>query len=55
MFVSLFSTSDFCQSDPVVELFLKGDRYHPNPKGYRIVAEGVVRLVLERNWALEGR
>ncbi len=43
------------QSDPVVELFLKGDRYHPNPKGYRIVAEGVVRLVLERNWALEGR
>ncbi len=43
------------QSDPAVELFLKGDRYHPNPTGYRIVAEGIVRLVLERNWALEGR
>ncbi len=43
------------QSDPTAELFLKGDRYHPNPTGYRIVAEGIVRLVLERNWALEGR
>lgn len=42
------------QADPAVELFLKGDRYHPNPTGYRIVAEGIVRLILGRNWAVEG-
>ncbi len=39
------------QSDPPRELFLKGDRYHPNREGYRIVAEGVVDLIVERQWA----
>jgi lysophospholipase L1-like esterase len=42
------------RSDPVRELFLKGDRYHPNPEGYRIVAEEVMKLVVGRKWALEG-
>ena len=42
------------QSDPARELFLKGDRYHPNPEGYRIVAEEVMKLVVSRKWALEG-
>jgi lysophospholipase L1-like esterase len=42
------------QSDPAQELFLKGDRYHPNRAGYRIVAEGVMRLVIERKWAVDG-
>ncbi|HIK60795.1 MAG TPA: SGNH/GDSL hydrolase family protein [Planctomycetes bacterium] len=42
------------QSDPVGELFLKGDRYHPNREGYRIVAEEVKELVLAHKWALKG-
>ena len=42
------------QSDPVHELFLKGDRYHPNREGYRIVAGEVVKLVVARKWALIG-
>jgi lysophospholipase L1-like esterase len=30
---------------PPAELFLRGDRYHPNRDGYALVAAGLVRLV----------
>ena len=30
---------------PALELFLRGDRYHPNRDGYALVAAGLVRLV----------
>ncbi len=36
------------------ELFLKGDRYHPNPHGYALVAEAVVSLILEQGWVQKG-
>jgi lysophospholipase L1-like esterase len=31
-------------------LFLRGDRYHPNPEGYGIVAERVLEAVRARGW-----
>lgn len=31
-------------------LFLMGDRYHPSPAGYSIVAEKVLELVQEQGW-----
>jgi len=43
-------------SDPPAQLFLKGDRYHPNPLGYRIVAERVAAVLAEHGWlASEGQ
>ncbi len=37
-------------SDPPRELFLRGDRYHPRPEGYAIVAERVLQLLLSEGW-----
>ena len=36
--------------DPPRELFLRGDRYHPNPKGYEIVAATVLEAAREGGW-----
>lgn len=36
--------------DPPRELFLRGDRYHPRPVGYAIVAERVLRLLQDEGW-----
>ena len=36
--------------DPPRRLFLRGDRYHPNPEGYRIVAESVLEEIRGRGW-----
>jgi lysophospholipase L1-like esterase len=36
--------------DPPRRLFLRGDRYHPNPEGYRIVAESVMEEIRGRGW-----
>lgn len=38
------------ESDPPREMFVFGDRYHPRPVGYRIVAENVVRVLRESGW-----
>jgi lysophospholipase L1-like esterase len=38
------------KSDPPAEMFVYGDRYHPRPIGYRIVAENVLEVVRERGW-----
>ena len=44
------------EGDPPVPLFLKGDRYHPNPLGYRIVADRVAAALAEQGWlAREGQ
>ncbi len=37
-------------TDPPTQLFLRGDRYHPNPLGYRIVAESMRDLIVEQEW-----
>ena len=34
-------------ADPMRRLFIKGDRYHPNPYGYGIVADRVQALIAE--------
>lgn len=36
--------------DPPRELFLRGDRYHPNPEGYRLVARRVVEELAAQGW-----
>jgi lysophospholipase L1-like esterase len=36
--------------DPPRRLFLRGDRYHPTPEGYRLVAEEVRRVAGEKGW-----
>lgn len=36
--------------DPPRELFLRGDRYHPNPEGYRLVAQRVAGELAARGW-----
>lgn len=38
-------------SDPPEELFIRGDRYHPNGRGYAIVASELERRIRERGWA----
>jgi len=38
------------RTDPPKRLFLRGDRYHPNAEGYRIVAESVRDAALENGW-----
>jgi len=38
------------QTDPPREMFVYGDRYHPRPIGYQIVAENVVEVLRERGW-----
>ena len=38
------------ESDPPLSLFIRGDRYHPNERGYQIVARHVADLVRERGW-----
>ncbi len=38
------------ETDPPREMFVYGDRYHPRPLGYRIVAENVVRVLRDRGW-----
>jgi len=35
---------------PPKQLFIRGDRYHPNPAGYGIVARSVLDTVRERGW-----
>ncbi|MCP3917884.1 MAG: hypothetical protein GY711_20245 [bacterium] len=35
---------------PPKQLFLRGDRYHPNSEGYGIVATAVVRTLVEQKW-----
>lgn len=37
-------------SDPPRQLFLKGDRYHPNPDGYHLVARAVLELLRGEGW-----
>lgn len=37
-------------ADPPRELFLRGDRYHPNPEGYHLVAQQVLDVLRERRW-----
>ena len=32
------------------ELFLRGDRYHPNPEGYHLVARSVMDVIRARRW-----
>ena len=51
-FVSLAEEfrAEATKSDPPREMFVYGDRYHPRPIGYRIVAENVLRVVEERGW-----
>ncbi len=36
--------------EPEPRLFIRGDRYHPNPEGYGIVARRVFDAVLEAGW-----
>jgi lysophospholipase L1-like esterase len=38
------------ETDPPRDLFLRGDRYHPNPEGYEIVARTVMQAALENGW-----
>jgi lysophospholipase L1-like esterase len=38
------------EMDPAPSLFLRGDRYHPNAEGYRIVAESVLQVVRGHSW-----
>ena len=38
------------REDPPRELFLRGDRYHPRPEGYAIVAQRVLELIREQGW-----
>ncbi|MFT4541240.1 MAG: lysophospholipase L1-like esterase [Planctomycetota bacterium] len=42
--------SEARKTDPPAGLFLRGDRYHPNPHGYRIVAESVKDLAMDKGW-----
>lgn len=38
------------ETDPPRELFLRGDRYHPRPEGYALVAGRVVALLGDEGW-----
>lgn len=38
------------KADPQPQLFLRGDRYHPNPQGYAIVAETVFATLDRQGW-----
>lgn len=38
------------QEDPPRELFLLGDRYHPNPEGYAVVARAVMSAIQAQGW-----
>ncbi len=38
------------ETDPPRRLFVRGDRYHPTPEAYRIVAEAVVEVIRDRGW-----
>ncbi len=38
------------QEDPPRELFIRGDRYHPNPEGYRVVARAVIEAFEGLGW-----
>jgi len=38
------------QTDPPRGLFIRGDRYHPNEEGYRLVARAVADLIKEKGW-----
>ena len=51
-FVDLVATfrKAAAESTPPRSLFIRGDRYHPNEEGYRIVARSVADLVLKRGW-----
>lgn len=42
------------QEDPPRELFLRGDRYHPNPEGYGLVAARVLEELRARGWLAPG-
>ncbi|MDA1264138.1 MAG: SGNH/GDSL hydrolase family protein [Planctomycetota bacterium] len=41
------------QEDPPRELFLRGDRYHPNPQGYHLVAKRVLDELNTQGWLKE--
>ncbi|MFT7662478.1 MAG: lysophospholipase L1-like esterase [Planctomycetota bacterium] len=38
------------ESEPKREMFIYGDRYHPRPIGYRVVAENVIDVLRKRGW-----
>ena len=38
------------REDPPKELFLRGDRYHPNPEGYHLVAQRVLEELRAQGW-----
>ncbi len=40
---------------PTKALFVRGDRYHPNPAGYGIVAQRVLDLARERGFVTQGK
>lgn len=44
-----FRTRAF-STDPPTQLFIRGDRYHPNPAGYGIVAQRVLDVVRDQGW-----
>ena len=35
---------------PPRQLFLRGDRYHPNPEGYGLIAEKVLGSIRTLGW-----
>ena len=37
-------------AEPPPRLFIRGDRYHPNARGYALVAELVAQRIRERGW-----
>jgi len=38
------------KSDTPARLFIRGDRYHPNARGYELVADALNQFVRERGW-----
>ncbi|MBK8180143.1 MAG: SGNH/GDSL hydrolase family protein [Planctomycetes bacterium] len=41
--------------NPPKKLFLRGDRYHPDPEGYGIVAQRVLDVVRDQGWLPTGQ
>ena len=37
-------------ASPPIQLFLRGDRYHPNAEGYTLVARKVMEVVRAQGW-----
>jgi len=38
------------KSAPPEQLFLRGDRYHPNARGYEVVADEVLKTIVRSGW-----